>query len=172
VADPSHHGASRWLGRTTIVATAAVVGLAASACGFLPGSQGNPSEPVLVTGRVLDVDGRPVGGAQLELQVGDYAAADVGEAVPVVFHRSFSTNTDGTFALHLAPTPELLAFAEKEGGFVNFDLIALFGTTAAPWAFPRELVAGAWAGQPPFVELRPIGSMPEPGVPAPEPAAT
>lgn len=176
MADPSYRGQTRRgpqapLGLASVLSL--VIASAVMGCGFLSGGQGNPADPVLVTGRVLDADGRPVGGAHLELQVNDYAAADVGEAVPLVFHQSFSANVDGTFALHLAPTPALLEFGAKEGGFVNFDLIALVGTTAAPWGFPRELASGTWAGEPPFVELRPIGSMPEPpGVPAPEPVAT
>jgi hypothetical protein len=176
VADPSYPEQKRRrsqapLGLALVLSLA--IAPAVMGCGFLSGGQGNPADPVLVTGRVLDADGRPVGGAQLQLQVNDFGAADVGEAVPVVFHQSFSANADGTFALHLAPTPALLELGAKEGGFVNFDLTALVGTTAAPWGFPRELSSGTWAGEPPFVELWPIGSMPEPpGVPAPEPAAT
>jgi hypothetical protein len=150
------------------------IALAAIGCGLIPTGQGNPAEPILVTGRVIDADGRPVGGASLELDVRDYAAAvNVGDTVPTVFHRSFSANADGTFALHLAPTPELLAFAAKEGGFVNFNLIALWDGTAAPWAFTRHLDRQRWADDPPLVELRPIGSIPgPPGVPAPLPAET
>ena len=146
----------------------------AAGCGLLTAGEGNPADPVLVTGRVLDADGRPVGGARLELQVSDYASADVGETVQTLFHQTFSARADGTFAIHLAPTPALLAFGEREGGFVNFDLTAIIGSSVAPWGFPRALQGGAWADEPPFVELRPIGSMPGggPGVPAPEPAAT
>ena len=177
MADPSHRGqrllrqSSGWRARFGALLALAplVVG-----CGLLPAGQGNPAEPVLVTGRVLDAEGRPFGGARLDHQVNDYRAAiNAGDVVPVVFHQTFSTNPDGTFELHLAPTQELLAFGSKEGGSVNFNLYALLGTGVAPWAFPRELVNGTWGGEPPFVELRPIGSMLEPpGVPAPEPAAT
>ena len=146
-------------------------------CGFLPAGQGNPAEPVLVTGRVVDASGRPVAGARLELNVNDYGAAiDVGDVVAVVFQQSFSANADGTFKLHLAPTPALLAFGAKEGGFVNFNLYALSGTTIAPWGFTRHLDGQAWAGEPEFFELRPLGAPGDgagpPGVPAPEPAAT
>ena len=176
MADPSRHAAQATRRPSARHASRAVLVLASflAGCGLLSAGQGNPAEPVLVTGRVLDAVGRPVGDATLQLQVSDYASADVGEAVPTVFHQTFSTKADGTFALHLAPTPARLAFGEREGGFVNFDLIALIGGSAAPWGFPRELAGGAWAGDAPFVELRPIGSMPGdgPGVPAPEPAAT
>ena len=150
--------------------------LAAAGCGLIPMGQGDPSAPVVVSGRVFDADAKPVGGATIQLVVNDYGAAvNVGDTVPTVYQQSFSAGPDGTFSLHLAPTPELLAFAAKEGGFVNFDLNASIGTTAARWGFPRELSGGAWMGDVPFVELRPIGSgVPgqDPGVPAPEPAAT
>ena len=170
MADPSHRAARA-------VSAGLTIALSMVGCGLLPAGQGNAAEPVLVTGRVFDAEGRPFGGARLDLQVNDYdAAIDVGDVVPIVFRQSFSTNPDGTFELHLAPTPALLAFGAKEGGFVNFNLYALLGTDVAPWGFTRHLDGQTWADQPEFVELRPLGAPGggpgPPGVPAPEPAAT
>ena len=151
--------------------------MALAGCGLVPSGQGNPSEPVLVRGRVLDAAGGPVNGATLELDVRDYGAAiDIGDVVPTVFHQSFTANADGTFELHLAPTSALLAFGKQEGGFINFDLVAHWGTTVAPWAFTRHLDGLGWAGDPELLELRPIGVPVDgpggPGVPAPLPAGT
>ena len=168
MAEPSHRRAAGLLVGLSI-------GLSIAGCGLIGDRQGNPAEPVLVAGRVLDAEGRPVANAAIQLSVSDYSGVNEGDAVPTIFHRSFSTGPDGTFAIHLAPTPELLAFAAEEGGFVNFDVVALIGTTPALWGFPRELVGATWAGDPPLVELSPRGAVvpgQEPGVPAPEPAAT
>ena len=145
--------------RAGALATAMLV--AVTGCGGgLPGAQGDAAAPVLVSGRVVDAAGAPVGGAPIQLVVNDYGAnIPVGGVVPNVFQASFTANVDGSFAIHLAPTPELLAFAQEEGGFVNFNLYsARPGQAPAVWAFPRELIGGTWAGDIPAVELHPIGS--------------
>ena len=159
------------IGRTT-AALVAVLGV--SACALVPFGQGNPGDPVVVTGRVLDDAGNPAGGVQIDLQVNDYGAeVEVGDAVPIVFRQSFTSSPDGSFALHLAPTPALLAFGAKEGGFVNFTLYAFSGKNVATWGFTRHLEGNSWTEEPEFVELRPLGAAPGvPGVPAPEPTAT
>ena len=162
-------------GSAGLAALTMAAGAFLTGCGLLPGGQGDPSAPVLITGRVLDADGRPVGNVAIEVDVRDCAAAiNVGDVVPTVFHQSFTGGPDGSFTLHLAPTPALLAFAAKEGGFFNFSLIAHWGTVAAPWGFTRDLDGQTWAGDPPLIELRPIGSLPGPGpgFPAPLPAET
>jgi hypothetical protein len=146
-------------------------------CAAVPSSQGDPEAPVLVSGRTVDGSGAPIGGARLELQVFDDADVDVGEVVPVVFHQSFTAGADGTFVLHLGPTPELRAFGAQNGGFVNFQLVALAperGLTF-PFAFPRELGPTGWADAPPTVTISPNGiDQPgvDPGVVAPLPAET
>jgi hypothetical protein len=145
--------------RASLAAVSLVVGLMACTLNLV--GQGDPAAPVLITGKVLDAAGIPVGGATLQLVVNDYGAAqNVGDRVPQVFQASFTANADGTFAIHLAPTPELVAFGAKEGGYVNFNLIAIGpnSTLIMPWSFPRQLAGGggAWADAAPTVELRPL----------------
>jgi hypothetical protein len=133
--------------------------VAVAACAGTIGGQGDPAAPVLIAGKVLDAGGNPIGGATLQVVVNDYGAApNVGDRVPQVFQASFTANVDGTFSIHLAPTPELIAFASKEGGFVNFNLYAVGPNSAliTPWAFPRQLENGTWADAVPSVELRPL----------------
>ena len=165
------------LTRLAAAATAAAAALVVAACIVPPpGTQGDPAAPILVRGTVHDTDGTPVAGAGLQLSVLDHANADVGERVPTVYIEHFAAGLDGTFAIHLAPTPVLTAFAAKNGGWVNFDLIALRPDTSliTPWGFPREIAGNGWAGEVPTVVLAPLGSGPNnpPGVPAPLPAET
>lgn len=136
-----------------------VVGLAVAACGALSGGQGDPSAPVLITGRVLDARGIPVGGATLQLEVFDDTNAQVGVRIATVFEASYTAAIDGTFSIHLAPPPELVAFSTKNNGYVNFQVIAIAPDRSliSPFAFPRQLQAGVWADEIPVVELRSLG---------------
>jgi hypothetical protein len=132
--------------------------VALAGCSFLPGNQGDPSAPVLVTGQVLDVNGQPAAGAQIQLSVFDDQKAVVGQRVPTAYEGSFTAGGDGSFVLHLAPTPELIAVGGRNGGFVNFQLIGNLGSPQISfWGFSRELRAPGWADDPPRVVLRPAG---------------
>ena len=89
--------------RAGALATAMLVAVAGCG-GGLPGAQGDAAAPVLVSGRVVDAAGAPVGGAPIQLVVNDYGAnIPVGGVVPNVFQASFTANVDGSFAIHLAP---------------------------------------------------------------------
>jgi hypothetical protein len=159
------------------MALALLVGAMLAGCSLVPGNQGDPSAPVLVTGRILDAAGAPVGNAFLELQVFDDANVEIGQTVPIVFHQSFTANADGTFTLHLAPTAELRAFGTKNGGFVNFQLFGAAPNHAPifPFAFSRDLGPAGWADAAPIVTISPNGidqQGEDPGVPAPLPAET
>ena len=163
MADPSHRG-SRILAGLALAA-------AAVGCGLIPAAQGNPADPVLVSGRVLDAQGRPVAGSRIDVQVYDYSAAlNVGDRVPVVFAQSFQASPDGSFEIHLAPTAVLLAYAQDQGGVINFDIHAFVGTDIAPSAFSRFVTGGTWADPPLSIDLRPIPG--RAGVPTPIPGAT
>jgi hypothetical protein len=148
------------------------LGLAVLGCGVIPLGQGNPAEPILVSGRVLDSQGRAVGGARIDVQVNDYGAAiNVGDGVPIVYVQSFKANPDGTFEIHLAPTPALVAFADRQGGAVTFNLYAYVGSSVAPSAFTRFVKGDAWVDEPVLsIDLRPIPG--RPGIPTPMPGAT
>ena len=163
-------------GRSRLGLTFALSVLVVAACAGVAGSQGDPAAPVLVTGRVVDASGNPVSGARLQLSILDYEHSELNQPVPVVFSETYSANLDGTFALHLAPTPAIAAKGETNGGFVNFDLVVLASDTSfiTAWGFPRELSGPGWAGEIPTVVLAPLGSGPNnpPGVPAPLPAET
>ena len=161
-----------WIGAFALGALGALV----AACSYLPGAQGDPNAPVLIRGRVLDADGNGIGGAGLQVMVSDLDNVQVGQNARVVYQERFSAAADGSFAIHLAPNAELVAAAARNNGFVNFDLIVSAPNRPPwPWAFPRELEAGTWAGEPPSIEAGPDGVTEpgaDPGVPAPLPAAT
>lgn len=113
-------------------------------------------------------------GAEVRVQIGDHAGARPGEPVPVVYEGRFRAGLDGAFVIRLAPTPELTTLAREGGGFVTVSL-SVFADEVRPFAFPRELRDGTWAGQIPTFVFGPdgvteVGS--EPGAPMPAPAET
>jgi hypothetical protein len=149
----------------------AVAALVTTGCVAVPGNQGNPNAPVLVTGRVVDREGKPIGGTLLELQLLEDVGHDLGQAQPAVFSATFTTSSDGTFAIHLAPTPALTAVANRNGGFVDFDLFATIPhDVVLPYVFLRQLAGSDWADAPPNILFDPNGSGEEPPVTLPPPA--
>jgi hypothetical protein len=141
---------------------AIVLATALAGC-VLPGSQGDPSAPILITGRVQAADGTPVSGAALELWVTDFTGPIVqaGEQ-PTIFRHTYASGADGTFALHLAPTPDLLALAGRSRGSLSFNLLASWGSTPRTIAFStfaRDVGGNAWAGDIPAVVLEPGSSV-------------
>ena len=143
-----------------------LLGLAIAACGVvacgsapIPGTQGDPGAPIVVRGTVAGADGAPFAGAGLQLSVLDHANAQLNQPVPTVYQEQFAAGIDGTFAIHLAPSPALTAFAAKNGGWVNFNLLAFSPDSSLifPTVFPRELAGPAWAGSPPVAHITPDG---------------
>jgi hypothetical protein len=179
VADPSHpRGPTGTRHRRRVAGLIAFGAVVAALAGCLPGAlnQGNPAEPVLISGRVEAADGRPVGNAQLLVNVfGDSRNAAPGTYVGNVFEQTFAAGPDGTFTLHLAPTPGLRAAGLANGGFVNFQVTAIWGSpeTIGLFAFPRELGGQGWADAAPTIVLRPIGApvqpQVDPNMPVPQP---
>lgn len=152
-----------------------LVALAAgTGCNAYLVDEGDPSAPILVQGRVVDASGGGMSGARIEVWVGDYRDVQVGEVVPVVYEGSFSAGLDGTFIVRVAPTPAMIALAGGDGGSVNFNLV-VFANAPAPFAFPRDVRNGTWAGDVPELIFGPEGVTDlgaDPGVPAPAPLGT
>jgi hypothetical protein len=161
---------ARILRQLVAVALAGSVG----GCSMYLSNEGDPAAPILVQGRIVDASGGGMSGAGVTLQVSDVDGVEDGESVPVVYQGQFSAGLDGAFTIRLAPTPELVALAARNGGFVNFSLV-VFAGEAAPFGFPRELRDGTWAGGIPTFVFGPdgvTGPGVDPGVPAPEPAGS
>ena len=116
-------------------------------CGSIPGIQGNALDPVIVSGVAVDFERQPVGGARLELRVVDGGAVDPQGERPVIYQETFTANANGTFAIHCAPRPELVAFAARQGGLVMFELHARTpdGVLFAYFSFGHTIVDGTWA---------------------------
>ncbi len=152
-----------------------LVAILAGCSGYLT-EEGDPSAPILVRGRVVDASGGGMSGAGIHLTAFENpGGAAPGVAVPAVYDGEFRAGLDGTFTIRLAPTPALTELAKNNGGFVNFTLVAFRGGAASPFAFPRELVDGTWAGAVPSFVFGPNGVSEtgvDPGLPAPIPAAT
>lgn len=134
---------------------AVILTVVVAGCAGYPGNQGDASGPVLVKGLALSKAGLPYSGATLELVVTDTRPPTEGEP-PVVFVRWFTSNFDGTFALHVAPTSELDALAAASGGSVTFRLLAVFpgDDTGATMTFHRGLDGSGWTDVVPDLLLR------------------
>ncbi|HXI44740.1 MAG TPA: hypothetical protein VNH13_00385 [Candidatus Acidoferrales bacterium] len=160
-----------------VLAGAAALGCEGTPVATLdPNAQGDPSAPLLIRGQIVDAAGRPIAGAQLGLSVSDFAHSQVGQPVKVLFNRTFIAAADGTFALHVAADATLAAIANTNGGYVNFDLLALTpdGRVVRPFAFPRQVAGAGWAGDVPTVVINPNGyeDVGNPAVTVPPPAAS
>lgn len=171
MADPSRPRRARLGG----LAPLALSVLAACTTG-VPGNQGDPAAPLLIRGKVVDASGKPIGAAALQVEVFDIERSQVGQPIPLAFHQTYTANMDGTFAIHLSPTPDLAAKAGTNDGYVNFNLVVISPDQSVvyPFGFHRRLVGTAWVDDLPDVVLTPTGPRPasDPGVPAPLPAAT
>lgn len=128
--------------------------VAVSGCNSYLVDEGDPNAPVLVQGRVVDASGGGMSGARILVRVVG-SAAEIGEAVPLVYEGTFSAGLDGTFVVRLAPTPALIAHASATAGVVNVTLDVF--ADAAPFAFERELRNGTWAGAVPAFVFWPGG---------------
>ena len=149
----------------------------AAGCGLLSLGQGNAADPIVVQGRVLDAIGQPAGPVRLELQVSDFSSIPpTGQPAPLLLHETFAANADGTFAIHLALTPELAEAATAGSGSVSFALLSSWGhdpVTFAFLAFSRDVNGVGWAGPAPTVILQPGSPTSEDqDVPMPRPAAS
>jgi len=153
---------------TRLVRASALVALVAAGCAGAPGNQGDPNDPIVVRGTIFNKFGVPYSGADLELKVVDDRDPQVGEVAPLALNARFTSNPDGTFAIHLAPSDVLADLAAGNGGAVDFKLVGSFPgeTRIAPSSFSREVAGTGWAGSAPVLELRPPPPPPEP---TPEP---
>ncbi len=127
----------------------------AAGCNAYLVDEGDPSAPILVQGRVVDASGGGMSGARILVQVADDRDVRIGEAAPVAYEGTFSAGLDGTFVARVAPTPALTALADATGGVVTVTLVVFAGS--APFAFPRELRNGTWAGDAPTFVFGPDG---------------
>ena len=151
MAEPQRHRRWAWL------ALAAIVVLVGAGCTAYLAEEGDAAAPILVQGRVVDASGGGMSGATLRLQAdADLGDAGVGEVVPTVELGAFRAGLDGTFVVRLAPTAQLKALADRNGGAVIFTLVAFEGVTV-PFPFSRDLHNGMWAGEVPTVEFTPNG---------------
>jgi hypothetical protein len=136
-------------------ASACTVALMALACSALPGSQGDPSAPILLTGSVSDMDNKPVAGATIVVEFLDDANAPVGHE-PVVLRTTYQAGLDGRYTIHFAPTPELVAMSvQKYFGFLNFQVTAIApdGSRSLPLRMTRSVGNGTWADLPSDIGL-------------------
>lgn len=136
-------------------AAAIVLGLTVGACSALNHNQGDFWAPVLATGKAYGIDGAPLPNAHLRLVVIDRTAGELGEPAPDVLEVLFVTSAGGEFTLHVTPTPQLVALAERNRGSMIFYLSmeSEDGQPLGHVVFHRDLAAGAWVGDPPLVQL-------------------
>ena len=134
----------------------ALATLATGGCTSYLVDEGDPAAPILVQGRVVDASGGGMSGATVELQADAEMDTDAGEATALMELGSFRAGLDGFFVVRLAPSAELTARADKNGGAVLFTLVAFEGPTFA-FPFSRELRNGTWVGEIPTVEFTPNG---------------
>jgi hypothetical protein len=153
---------------TRFVGASALAAVVAAGCAGWPGNQGSPDAPIVVRGTIFNKFGVPYAGADLELKVVDDRVVRAGQAAPLALNARFTSNIDGTFAIHLAPSDLLSELAAGNGGTVDFKLVGSFPGESGipPTTFSRDVVGNSWAGAAPFVELRPPAPAPEP---SPEP---
>lgn len=157
---------------TQLVSASALAALVAAGCAAWPGDQGVPEDPIVVRGTIFNKFGVPYAGAALELKVIDDRATQVGQVAPLALNARFTSNFDGTFEIHLAPSDLLSEVAGANGGSVNFKLLGSFPgeSRIPPSTFSREVAGTGWEGSAPVVELRPPAPTPEPlPPPTPEP---
>lgn len=149
---------------TRLVSASALAALVAVGCAGAPGNQGAPDDPVVVRGTIFNKFGVPYAGADLELKVVDDRDPQAGPVPSLALNARFTSNFDGTFEIHLAPTDLLSEVAAGNGGSVNFKLIGSFPgeSRIPPSTFSRRVAGNGWAGAAPVVELRPPAPAPEP----------
>lgn len=144
---------------TARVVVALVLALAFAACsGDGPAPTASDSiAPVMVRGKVVDSTGTPISTKYLQVSIFDTANSQVGQPVPMVYDAQYVVGIDGTFEARVPITPEITRYAAANGA-ANFMLMAV-GTdgTIITFGFPREIKLGQWAGEVPFVTLRPDG---------------
>jgi hypothetical protein len=131
------------------VAGWAVVLLATGiAVGDQPASSAPPSNTIAV-GRVLSASGgAPVANAQVSVWwVPGQATAQPGQTLSVETLGTATTAPDGSYALSITPSADLIHEALTNGGWVNLDLGASTPDQGAAGAvvISRQLSAGSWA---------------------------
>jgi hypothetical protein len=147
-----------------LVHASALVALVAAACAGWPGNQGVPGDPIVVRGTIFNKFGVAYAGADLELKVVDLRDTQAGQVPPLALNRRYTSNFDGTFEIHLAPSELPSELAASSGGSVEFELLGSFPGESwiPPFAFSRAIGGAGWAGAAPVVELRPPAPPPVP----------
>lgn len=79
------------------------------------------AEPAIATGRLVDVAGEPAAGVPVGVYLSRDVDTDSDVALPLV--ASGTTDATGRFAVTTDETPELAAFADANGGYLNLDVV-------------------------------------------------
>ena len=101
------------------------------------------ADAVVAAGRLLDDAGEPAAGIGVHVYLSRDADADGQVALPEV--GAGVTDADGRFTVTTADSPELAAFADENGGYVNLDVVGFGGGRLYYAALVRRYVdGGAW----------------------------
>src|SRR3954471_22753570 len=116
------------------------------------------SAPVLVQGTLLDESGAPMAGHDVTLEALDPADDGTTASFPPVTTVVTETGSDGSFMFRVRPTPDLVALAGRNEGWINFRLrSAPAGTPPAQQAsaaFSRMLAGDGWSDTPETIQLQ------------------
>jgi hypothetical protein len=114
--------------------------------------------PILVQGRLLDQSGAPIAGGEVTLDALDPADDGSDPAFVPAYRAVGTTGADGSFEFRVAPTPGLIALAERNDGWVNFRLrspaVAPSPSEQADASFSRQIVDGDWTATPETIQLQ------------------
>jgi hypothetical protein len=115
-------------------------------------------DPVMVRGMVVDSTGTPISTQYVQISILDPAHSQQGQPIPLVYDGRFGVGIDGRFEARIPITPQIDAFAAANDHVVNFNVLAV-GTDGSviAYGFPRTITQGQWAGDVPFLTLRPGG---------------
>lgn len=101
-------------------------------------------EAQLASGRLLDGRGEPAHGSVLAYLEADGPERD--GAAQIV--ATAASSPDGTYSLHLRPSPELLAAAAQNDGYLNLTLVGVTGDQITAVGISRRMTpAGRWAAR-------------------------
>lgn len=109
---------------------------------FPVGSADAVDPPSAVSGQVIDESGEAVAGADVALYL---ASQTTDQSAPVASTRS---DEGGNYALGVENTAILQDIADKNGGYVNFDLVVTTPTLVYMTALSRQYANGLWESSP------------------------
>jgi hypothetical protein len=155
-----------------------LLGLAVVACGLGPqAGEDDPSAAILFTAEVVTLTGAPVPGARYRLQVFDDPDAAFTQSEPPAIDDVYTAGADGTFVVHLEPSPRHEAFTRGHARPITFQVFVMApdGELIFPFGFERDVGTDGWAGDPLLVTISPEPDLWVPRdrlLPPPVPAAT